>query len=969
MKKFNLCVLALASFVLFSCNHAGEGPEKKQEPQKQTLTTRINETNADVDFKNEVIAEDAAVNKAKTVSNLKMDGKTLTVNVSGVTLKNISDAAIEAGKGIGNGDLNIDGCSVDTLTVLGGGSNSINISNTKIEEISVEKKAVRLNLQQDSEIQNIVVAVNDIKIEAAETVTIKTVAVEEAVELVTLSGGKIESLSLDGETETLPTIFIKGKTTISAIETKDEAAEVKVTIAEEIKDKVSIPEEIIPVIVTLENKYIVASNAKKLYKKGESFDYTNIIYIEEYSDGTVTQKTLSDAVCTTTGFDSSKDGECTVTIKYGDVETKITVKIYADDDPIVTDTTKNLDLEAALIKGIEKVSKDGFISSEEDFLKVIMEAAAEYQEAFFASGDNASVRSIVDIPANKDTNVMAAIDSIMSFANEVVSIYNDIMKSGGKIDVDFDQTINLGELTVSQWFDVVLQVAYAIINNDQNQNSVYMEKGPVPEEADGWFSNWIYEKDNETVKYYWEKEVYGDTIDISNMPKDYYVDTWYEYTDYIAYINAITGERTPIYQLPEDCYLNGTNIYKRVYLDSGYTFPIGKVIVTWDKSEGKYLLQDAETNEIICFAPDGYDSYGTQDIILPNETQLKYFWVKTELVDTLDISDMPEDCFINIITTPTTVYGYCPRYTGERIKVGELEDGYDSFRTNKNTVQFYKRERIGEIDISGWTGPSQPNVVIAYNENGERIYYLYSDSISLELQTKIVKNNIKHYTGKDFDEFTSFLDTVITIKNFYLNAKGDVSFNLEKLMDEKTNPAENIGSVSLATALNFGLADVNKAINPTDDSFDLPVKALAVNLEAKADASLSYGDLAKCFAVNENNSSFSIFNLGKESSSLDVATALELKLAVCTKEGNGGIITVSLDAATDLALLLDTVTSVIPGNGNENEGTATNAPLDLNDQIKKIGSLKVSVSDGKKVTWDKEYTYKDIMEIIGSFMN
>lgn len=57
-----------------------------------TLTGKIAAAGSSKDFAGAVIAEDAEVNKAMTISNLDMGGKTLTVKVSGVTLSNLKNA-------------------------------------------------------------------------------------------------------------------------------------------------------------------------------------------------------------------------------------------------------------------------------------------------------------------------------------------------------------------------------------------------------------------------------------------------------------------------------------------------------------------------------------------------------------------------------------------------------------------------------------------------------------------------------------------------------------------------------------------------------------------------------------------------------------------------------------------------------------------------------------------------------------
>lgn len=168
MKKFvKFFAIFLAALLVLGCPQNPEsGKSSPSDDDVKTLTQKINIDSNDIDFGNVTITEDAEVNTAKKISNLNMGGKTLTVNVSGVTLVNVSNVKIIAAKGIGEGDFTIDNCKITDLKILGGGSNSIHVKNTNIEKVSVEKENVRLHLEDSTEIADVKVAVNNIKIEA-----------------------------------------------------------------------------------------------------------------------------------------------------------------------------------------------------------------------------------------------------------------------------------------------------------------------------------------------------------------------------------------------------------------------------------------------------------------------------------------------------------------------------------------------------------------------------------------------------------------------------------------------------------------------------------------------------------------------------------------------------------------------------------------------------------------------------------
>lgn len=169
MKKFvKFFAVFLSVFLVLGCpqNPESGNSDPSKDDNKKTLTQQINLDSGDIDFENAKFSEDAEVNKAKKISNLDMGGKTLTVNVSGVTLENVKNVKIIAAKGIGEGDFTISNCKIIDLKILGGGSNSIHVKNTNIEKVTVAKENVRLHLEDATEIADVKVAVNNIKIEA-----------------------------------------------------------------------------------------------------------------------------------------------------------------------------------------------------------------------------------------------------------------------------------------------------------------------------------------------------------------------------------------------------------------------------------------------------------------------------------------------------------------------------------------------------------------------------------------------------------------------------------------------------------------------------------------------------------------------------------------------------------------------------------------------------------------------------------
>ena len=144
LKKLTALLAALAlAFSFAACSNSDDDDDDDDAPNKNSsasLSQIINSASGNVDLAGASYNEDAEITRACTISNADFGGKTITASVSGVTLSNIKNAVIVAGAGIGEGDLIIADSNITTLTVLGGGANSIHLKGaTTVETVSVEK--------------------------------------------------------------------------------------------------------------------------------------------------------------------------------------------------------------------------------------------------------------------------------------------------------------------------------------------------------------------------------------------------------------------------------------------------------------------------------------------------------------------------------------------------------------------------------------------------------------------------------------------------------------------------------------------------------------------------------------------------------------------------------------------------------------------------------------------------------------
>lgn len=149
---------------------AGCGPVVSSLPQTSPTLTSILNAGGDVDLQNSTYAENASVNTADiTIENADLGGKILTVNAPGVTLRNISNADLVIGAGVDDGDVFVESCAFNTVTVNGGGANSIHFRTTTITHVDVQKHDVRVVLEEGTAIETAKINADNAKLEAAVT--------------------------------------------------------------------------------------------------------------------------------------------------------------------------------------------------------------------------------------------------------------------------------------------------------------------------------------------------------------------------------------------------------------------------------------------------------------------------------------------------------------------------------------------------------------------------------------------------------------------------------------------------------------------------------------------------------------------------------------------------------------------------------------------------------------------------------
>ncbi len=319
---------------------------------RDTLTDRIKDASVSIDFGNVRIAEDAVVDSAITIKNLKMGGKTLTINAPGVELNSVSEAVIIIGANVGDGDVTLKNCKdITKLEINGGGENSIHLSRSKVESVEIKKDKVRVVLKNTEITKQLTVIANKTKLEVKDETTsgtttvskVTTLEIASTVDYINLAGGQITKIVVktDDSTETpnTPAVNITENVTIAEV-----TGTTTLNIAEEILDSFVKPTGITSVEeIKVSKVELINTTAKTEYITLERFDYSGLYAKLIYEGGATKNLPLTSENCSISGFDSSEAGNVTVKVTYDGKligSFTVTIKLVVTGTKLVTENAK-----------------------------------------------------------------------------------------------------------------------------------------------------------------------------------------------------------------------------------------------------------------------------------------------------------------------------------------------------------------------------------------------------------------------------------------------------------------------------------------------------------------------------------------------------------------------------------------------------------------------------------------------------
>jgi hypothetical protein len=177
---------------------------------------------------------------------------------------------------------------------------------------------------------------------------------------------------------------------------------------------------------------------------------------------------------------------------------------------------------------------------------------------------------------------------------------------------------------------------------------------------------------------------------------------------------------------------------------------------------------------------------------------------------------------------------------------------------------------------------------------------------------------------------------------------------------------EDLASVELGTIFSLGIINIDDAIKTiikdiTNKNVEvvLPVKALQFKIDASVDAKATYGNFLSIMQIiAEGPSETTTYPV------LDAELNYGCKVAVCTKDKVGGIVSLDISYSLENDKVKDYVEKVFEMMQESSKPSfdATEMAATLVTLYDSIYSVTISVSDG----FSKTYNYSEFMELMGN---
>lgn len=304
-------------------------------------------------------------------------------------------------------------------------------------------------------------------------------------------------------------------------------------------------------------------------------------------------------------------------------------------------------------------------------------------------------------------------------------------------------------------------------------------------------------------------------------------------------------------------------------------------------------------------------------------------------------------------------------------------------------IDFDKQINIGKVSFTEWFKA----LCDVYDEINRLISgYINEENGVLESSKMLVDRMYESLglTKAQFEDYLVLLDDFVAIDKLYLNLDADADFehftyqkycydwscenygnssencehsdlttwilDIENLQEHKD---EKLAAADVDYILAATVVDVEGLVNTilqdflaNDMEMTLPVKAISAKSEFAVNAEATYGDILSFMQPSEEGVSITQAGVNSE---------VEYKVAVCTKEKIGGIVTITVATSAEKQDILDLINV-----GYDTAGQITEAMIEKFDDMV---SIKIAVSNGSEDVYNQSMSYSKfndfIMEMTG----
>ena len=296
-------------------------------------------------------------------------------------------------------------------------------------------------------------------------------------------------------------------------------------------------------------------------------------------------------------------------------------------------------------------------------------------------------------------------------------------------------------------------------------------------------------------------------------------------------------------------------------------------------------------------------------------------------------------------------------------------------------IDFNKQINIGKVSFTEWFKA----LCDVYDEINRLISGYINEENGVLKSSKMLVDRMYESLGlteAQFEDYLVLLDDFVAIDKLYLNLDADADFkhftyqccdlscenygnsiencehsdytwilDIENLQEHKD---EKLAAADVDYILAATVVDVEGLVNTILQEFlasnmemPLPVKAISAKSEFAVNAEATYGDILSFMQPSEELVTIT---------QADVKSEVEYKVAVCTKNKVGGIVTITVATSAEKQDILDFIKA-----GYNRGGQITDAMMAKYDEMV---SIKITVSDGSKEVYSDTMSYSEFIDFV-----